>query len=58
MKDGNVCEIDLPAQVNFDTTKSYLIESKLKMRKYTFKSIKSRLRVRLFLINGFDKNEI
>jgi hypothetical protein len=47
MRDGNVYEIELSAQAKFDTTKSYLIESKVKMRKYTFKSIKSRLRVNI-----------
>lgn len=45
MKDGSVYEFDAPVEGKYDTSKSYLIESNLKCRKYTFKSIKSRLRV-------------
>ena len=45
MRDGSVYEYEAPTPGQYDTTKSYLIELKLKYRKYQFKSIKSRLRV-------------
>lgn len=45
MKDGSVYEFDAPVPGKYDTTKTYLIEMKLNVRKYNFKSIKSRLRV-------------
>lgn len=49
MADGSVFEYDAPAVGSYDTTKTYLIEMKLNVRKYKFKSIKSRLRVRKLL---------
>jgi cilia- and flagella-associated protein 44 len=44
--DGSVYEYEAPltGESVYDTTKTYLIDSKLKCRKYKFKSIKSRLR--------------
>ena len=41
---GKVLEIDSPDGAEFDTSKTYHITG-LKMREYTFRSIKSRLRV-------------
>jgi hypothetical protein len=46
MKDGSVHEYEAPVQGKYDTTKSYLIELSINCRKYKFKSIKSRLRVK------------
>ena len=49
MQDGSVYEFEEPMAGKYDTTKSYLIESSLKSRKYKFKSIKSKLRVNICL---------
>ena len=51
MQDGSVYEFEEPIAGKYDTTKSYLIESSLKSRKYKFKSIKSKLRVNIYLDN-------
>jgi hypothetical protein len=45
MENGSVYEYDAPVLGKYDTTKSYLIESYVNVKKFTFKSIKSRLRV-------------
>ena len=50
MKDGSVFEYDAPVLNSYDISKTYLIEMKINCRKYKFKSIKSRLRVRIFEI--------
>ena len=55
MENGSVFEYDAPVLGKYDTTKSYLIDSYVNVKKFTFKSIKSRLRVNLvlFKINSF-----
>ena len=45
MENGSVYEFDAPVPGSYDVTKSYLIELKLKCRKFKFRSIKSFLRV-------------
>ncbi len=45
MKNGTVHEYEAPQPGKYDTSKSFLIQSNLKFRSFTFRSIKSRLRV-------------
>ena len=45
MENGSVYEYEAPVMGKYDTTKSYLIDKNLNVKKFTFKSIKSRLRV-------------
>ena len=54
MKNGMVYEFDAPVAGSYDTSKTFLIEKNVKFRCFTFKSIKSRLRVNLFF--SYDDN--
>jgi len=47
LKTGVVYEYEGPGNTKFDTSISYLIEAQLHVRIFRFRSIKSRLRVRL-----------
>ena len=58
MENGSVYEYEAPVPGKYDTTKSYLIENNVVVRKYMFKSIKSRLRVRAGLFFFLKEYEI
>jgi hypothetical protein len=58
MKNGLVHEYDSPRINGYDTSKSYLLDSKLNYRKFSFTSIKSRLRVNFIsVIFDVDKTQ-